>query len=303
MDQPLVQARENASRPHVPALGPSDPVARAVVTTPSGHRVAYVEAGEGPDLVLIHGALMVLDDMWLGPMSVLARHFRVIAFDRPGHGGSSRARLADATPWRQAEILGEAMDALGLRRPLVAGHSFGGAVALALGLGRPEALAGVLALAPICFPEARLEQVLFGPRAVSISGDMLAHGPGAALDSALLPLLWRAMFLPQRMPEVFAARFPFAYARRPEAMIANGEDAAALWPGLTRSAFAYATCRCPVHVLTGNADLVVSPHLHGRTAARLIPGARHDALDGVGHMLHHARADAVVAAALGLARP
>src|SRR4051812_41208959 len=71
-----------------------------------------------------------------------------------------------------------------------------GAVALALGMSRPEEIAGILALAPICFPELRLEQVLFGPRAVPVAGDALAHSAGAAVDSALLPLLWRVMFLP-----------------------------------------------------------------------------------------------------------
>ena len=297
MDLPLAQARDIVIRPKLDA----DPIARAALTTPSGHRVAYVEAGEGPDLVLIHGSLMMLEDMWLGPMPALARHFRVIAFDRPGHGGSSRGRLADATPWRQAEILAEAMDVLGLRRPLVAGHSFGGAVALAIGHGRPEGIAGVLALAPICFPELRLEQVLFGPRAVPVSGAVFAHGPGAAIDPALLPLLWRAMFLPQAMPPSMRARFPFSHARRPAAMIANGEDAAALWPGLTRSALSYPSLRAPVHILAGDADIVVNPHLHGRLAARMIPGARLDMLAGIGHMLHHARIDAVVAAARDLA--
>ena len=270
---------------------------RSFVEVPGGHRIAYAEAGRGPDLVLIHGALMVLEDMWLGPMTALARHFRVVAFDRPGHGASTRARLVDASPWRQAEILGDAMRALGLTRPVVVGHSFGGAVALSLAMSRPEAIAGVVALAPICFPELRLEQVLFGPRAVPGAGDALAHTAGLAADSAILPLLWRAMYLPQAMPPRVAAEYPFAWTRRPGPMIANGEDAASLWPALTRSALSYATCRAPVHILAGDADIVVSPHLHAANAARLIPGARDDRLPGIGHMVHHARIDAVIEAA------
>ncbi|GJE40899.1 alpha/beta fold hydrolase [Methylobacterium soli] len=280
------------ARAATPNLAP-----RRFVDMPGGHRIAYTEAGRGPDLVLIHGALLALEDMWLGPMTALARHFRVIAFDRPGHGESTRARLVDASPWRQAEILGDAMRALGLTRPVVIGHSFGGAVALSLAMSRPEAIAGVVALAPICFPELRLEQVLFGPRAVPVAGDALAHSAGAAADSAMPPLLWRAMYLPQPMPPRVAAEYPFAWTRRPGPMIANGEDAASLWPALTRSALRYATCRAPVHILAGDADLVVNPHLHAANAARLIPGARDDRLPGIGHMVHHARIDAVVEAA------
>lgn len=276
---------------------PVTPAPRDHVETPDGHRIAYAQAGHGPDLVLIHGALLALEDIWLGPMSALARHFRLIAFDRPGHGDSTRARLVDASPWRQAEILGDAMRALGLRRPIVIGHSFGAAVALSLAMSRPEEIAGAVALAPICFPELRLEQVLFGPRAVPVAGDALNHTLGAAADSATLPLLWRAMYLPQSMPPRVAAEYPFAWSRRPGPMIANGEDAAALWPALTRSALSYASCRAPVQILAGDADLVVNTALHGANAARLIPGARFDRLPGIGHMVHHARPQAVVDAA------
>lgn len=279
----------------------ADAPERRFVRTPDGRTIAYAEAGSGPALVLIHGALVQLEDMWLGPMAALARNFRVLAIDRPGHGGSDRARLTDASPWRQAAILHDALAALGVERSILVGHSFGGAVALAYAMSRPEAVGGVGALAPVCFPELRLEQGLFGPRAVPLSGDALAHSAGAAMDAALLPVLWRAMFLPQVMPARFKAVFPFASACRPAQMIAEGEDAAGLWPALTRSAIAYPTCRVPVHVLGGSADLVVNNTLHGRLAAQIIPGARFSSLPGAGHMLHHFYADEVVAAARAIA--
>lgn len=274
---------------------------RRRVRTPGGRVVAYVEAGSGPDLVLIHGTLMQLEDMWLGPMEALSRHFRVVALDRPGHGGSDRARLIDASPWRQAEIIRDALAELGVARPILVGHSFGGAVALASAMGWPEQVRGVVALAPVCFPEPRLEQVLFGPRAVPLAGDALARSAGAVTDAVLLPALWEAVFLPQAMPARFRALFPFGSVARPSQMIAEGEDAAALWPALTRSALAYPTCRAPVTVLGGDADLVVNNAVHGQVAARLIPGARFTPLPGAGHMLHHFYVDAVVAAARAIA--
>ncbi|GJD96576.1 alpha/beta fold hydrolase [Methylobacterium iners] len=275
---------------------------RRIVRGAGGRGIAYVEAGSGPDLVLIHGSLMTLEDMWLGPMTALARHFRVIAVDRPGHGASDRVRFSDGSPWEQAAILRDAIQSLGLHRPVILGHSFGGAVALAYGLSFPEEVAGIVAVAPICFPEVRLEQILFGPRAVPIVGDALAYSWGPVVDTALLPLLWRAMFLPQAMPERFAAEFPFHWARRPAPMIANGEDAAALWAGLSRSALAYPTCRVPVHVLGGDSDIVVNSLFHGGNAAALIPSARFDLLPGVGHMLHHFEIETLVEAALGMSR-
>lgn len=273
---------------------------RAYAHTAGGRRIAYVRDGEGADVVLVHGTLMTADDMRLGPMPALARRHRCTAFDRPGHGWSDHRRGADASLWGQMEVLRGAVLALGLERPVILGHSFGGAVALAYAMAHPDEIAGAVALAPICFPELRMEQLLLGPRALPVAGDLLSRALGATLDPVLLPLLWRAMFLPQPMPDAFAAGFPFARAGRPDQMVSEAENAAAMWPDLARSAMGYAGCRAPVRVLCGTADLVVNGMTQGAMAAALIPGARLGWLPGVGHMLHHARPDAVADAVAAL---
>ena len=262
--------------------------------------IAWAETGAGPDLVAIHGTLMCLEDPWLGPVPGLAEHFRVVAVDRPGHGFSLRPRGQAADLWEQAQQIRAAVRQLGLHRPVILGHSFGAAVALAYGMLHPDEIAGVVAIAPICFPELRLEHLLFGPRALPLSGDVLSRLLSAGSDKALLPLLWNAMFFPVTMPEGFARGFPFPLAARPAQITAEGEDAGWLWPGLTRSALGYASMRTPVHLLGGGADLVVNTPMHGQRAARMIPGARITFLPEAGHMLHHTHPEAVVRAALSL---
>ena len=284
-----------------PAAGPDPGPGRRAVVTPAGRRIAYLEAGAGPPVVLVHGTLMTADDMGLGPMEALVRRHRCIAFDRPGHGWSDARRGADASLWSQAETLRAAVGALGLARPVLCGHSYGAAVALAYGLAHPEEVAGIVALGPICFPEPRLEQLLFGPRAVPGPGDLLSEVLGATVDPVLLPALWRAMFLPQPMPERFAAAFPFARAGRPEQVVAEAENAVALWADLTRSALAYGRCAVPVRILCGSADIVVNTATQGALAAALIPGARLEVLPGIGHMLHHVDPGRVAAAVAELA--
>ena len=280
------------------STGDPAPLPRRSVRTRDGRTVAYADmGGGGHDVLLIHGTLMTLEDMWMGPADALGETgYRVVAVDRPGHGGSERVRVVDASPWRQAEILHDAMSVLGLRRPAVVGHSAGGAVALAYGMLFPDDVAGIVALAPICFPEPRLEQMLFGPRATLFAGPVLATGSRMSTDSVLLPTLWRAMFLPQRMPPRFEKGFPFAFAGRPAQMVAEAEDSMALGPGLLRSAFSYSTCRVPVEILGGDADIVVVNAMHGMRAAGMIIGGHYRSLPRTGHMLHHFRPEEVVQA-------
>jgi pimeloyl-ACP methyl ester carboxylesterase len=269
---------------------------RRIVELPDHRTLACVEEGSGPAVVLLHGTLMTLEDMALGPMAALSEHYKTISIDRPGHGRSRRHRLYDASPWRQAEIIHAGLVQIGVERPVVVGHSSGGAVALAYGMLFPDDTAGVVALAPVCFPEPRLEQMLFGARAHPWLGDVLSSASAASFDPLMLSGLWQAMFLPQIMPRIFETQFPFDLARRPGQMTAEGEDALALGPGLVRSAASYTQCRVPVRILGGSADIVVNNVLHGALAARLIANAQFSLLPGAGHMFHHFQIDPIVAA-------
>jgi len=261
-------------------------VHRSVLSQKGVPNISWAQAGKsGPDILLIHGAIVTLEDMVLSLFPTLSLSARVTAFDRPGHGGSAPDRLA-GSPWRQADILHSAASSLGLRHPVVVGHSFGAAVAMAYGLQFPEDTKGVLAISPIVYPELRLEHLMFGPRAVVGAGELLNIAMQATADPALLPILWNAMFLPQAMPRIFAEQFPFKIAGRAQPMMAESEDALYLNAGLIRSLYRYANCKVPVEIFLGEADQVANP-LHGRVLAALTPNARLTCLAGYGHMLHH----------------
>ena len=274
----------------------SGPLGRRLVPAGPGRELAAVEAGSGQPVILIHGALTLIDDMVLGPFDALAQRYRVAAFDRPGYGGSERLSPADATPWAQAALIHDAAVAMGLERPVVAGHSFGGAVAVAYGLLFPEETAGVVAMAPIVLPEPRLELFLFGPRATPMYGGILARQSRATIDRALLPILWRAMFLPQKMPDRYLRDFPFDLCAREETTIAEGEEAVAIASSLWRSVWSYPTMKPPMVILAGDSDVVINNTLHSAMLSRLAPRSRMISLRGMGHMLHHFEIDAVIGA-------
>lgn len=254
--------------------------------------IKFAQTGTGRDVILIHGALSSLDDMAIGLFPSLEDRFRVTAFDRPGHGESGKDGVTGSC-WLQARKLHGAARALGLTRPILVGHSFGGAVALAYALQFPEDTAGVVCLAPIAFPEVRLEHFVFGPRGLGSGGAAWNALTSSLLDPILLPVLWRGMFYPQPISDRFARAFPFHTAAQTSRTRADGEDSLSLNLGLVLNAMNYASCAVPVRVLAGDADIVVNNELHGRVLAAAVPDGAYRELPGLGHMLHHFAPSAV----------
>lgn len=268
-------------------------IQRAVVTV-NGLSLAYAEVGRGKPVIYLHGAVTSLEEGLIGLASTLGPHHRLIAFDRPGHGDSDTGPGCGSV-WRQAALLHEAVSVLGVVRPVVIGHSFGGAVATAWGLQFPDDVAGIVALAPIAFPEPRLEQIMFGLRALPGTG-LWMNAAAAPLDSVVMPVLWNGMFLPQPMTPAFRAGFPFDKAGGRSQLKADGEEALLMARDLARSAMAYATAKVPLTVLQGDRDAVVNPMMHGRLLTTLWPDSEFVSLPGLGHMAHHFNPEAVLTA-------
>ena len=108
----------------------------------SGLEVAYERVGEGPPLVLVHGA-GVDGRMWQPQLAALADEFTVVAWDEPGAGHSGdlpvRFGLAD-----YAHCLAAVIDALALGPAHVAGLSWGGTVVQELYRHHPERVATLI---------------------------------------------------------------------------------------------------------------------------------------------------------------
>ena len=98
------------------------------VEVPAG-RLRYAKRGSGAEtVVLIHGFGGDLDN-WLFNIDALAQTFTVYAFDLPGHGQSVKA-LGDASAEGFAKTVVAFLDALGIDRAHLVGHSLGGAIAI-----------------------------------------------------------------------------------------------------------------------------------------------------------------------------
>src|SRR5262249_39510694 len=112
-------------------------------TTVRGLKFHYQQAGAGPDIVLIHGVTGDLSIWFLcNAVQSLSASYRVTAYDLRGHGYSD-APPAGYTSADHAADLFALMDALGVGRAALVGHSFGGVIAAhaaALAPGRVDAL-------------------------------------------------------------------------------------------------------------------------------------------------------------------
>ena len=121
----------------------------------AGGRLHLVELGlaDATVVVLLHGASGNLADMRVALGDRLAQRYRVILVDRPGHGWSDRpGGSADASPARQAALIHQALDRIGVARAILVGHSWSGALATAYALAYPDAVAGLVLLAPVTHP-------------------------------------------------------------------------------------------------------------------------------------------------------
>ena len=117
--------------------------------------LSWVEAGEGPPLLLVHG-LMTSAYSWRYVASALAKTYRVIALDLPGAGKSGSPADLSQSPGSLARVLDGFVQALGLQRVYVVGNSMGGYVSLWWSLAHPERFDRLLIMHSPGFPEPRL---------------------------------------------------------------------------------------------------------------------------------------------------
>jgi pimeloyl-ACP methyl ester carboxylesterase len=112
----------------------------------AGVDLRYFTGGEGVPLLLVHG-LGGSAANWVELVASAAGRYRVIVPDLPGHGGSARAQAGSGMT-DFADVVAGLLEHEDTGAVLVAGHSFGGLVALRLAQRRPELVRGLLLAAP-----------------------------------------------------------------------------------------------------------------------------------------------------------
>jgi len=257
---------------------PLSDISRRVASRP--HRWHVQEAGDGPTLMLLHGA-GASTHSWRDLIPDLARDHRVIALDLPGQGFTAMGARGRSGLAQMSTDIAALIAAEGWQPGTVVGHSAGAALALRLALDRPDP-----------------------PRIIGINA---ALSPFEGLAGWLFPVLAKVLALnpltalaftaggnrqarARRLIESTGSRLDDAAIRYYARLIGDRGHVEgtlqmmAQWdvnplidalPGLA----------APCLLITGDKDRAVPPGVSARAAARL-PHARHLCLPGLGHLAH-----------------
>jgi pimeloyl-ACP methyl ester carboxylesterase len=249
-------------------------------------KLYWESTGQGPAVLLLAGQGMTLPGWW-STIPILARSFRVIAFDSRDTGRSSRVAL----PYSVAQMADDAiavLDAAGEQRAHVYGISLGGSVAQELALRHPDR---VRALVLGATSPGGLNAVLPGPLALTFFARAGAMGAEEA-EWAAVPYTYA-----EATRRLHADRIAENIARRvssPPGTLAYLHQAAAVATHSTFNRLGHIAA--PTLVVHGEQDVVMPP-ANGRLLAQRIPGAQLMLWPEAGHLyiIDEPRADREIA--------
>jgi pimeloyl-ACP methyl ester carboxylesterase len=252
-----------------------------------GVKLHYLDHGSGDPVVLLHGnGGMIQDFQSSGLVKLVAQKHRVIAFDRPGFGHSTRPRGTIWTPEVQADLIHRALQQIGIASATVFGHSWGASVALAYALRHSESVTGLVLASGYYYPTFRVDVFLLSGPAVPIIGDVMSYTVAPIASRLLWPFLVRKIFDPAKVPHKFGG-FPKQMVFRPSQLRASAEETALLIPGAFSLRSEYIKLKTPTVIIAGEQDRVIEID---QQSARLHDEVRQSEFVRVsnsGHMVHH----------------
>lgn len=250
-----------------------------------GDRVHYTDRGTGPAIVFVHGLCGNLRNFAYLDLDRLTRSHRVIVIDRPGAGRSVRGGDSPANVYAQASTVAQCIEQLGLDKPVLVGHSLGGAISLAVGLNHPHVIRRLALIAPLTHaestpPGAFRGLVLTSPLVRRLVSWTLAI-PLSIINSRKAIA---AVFAPEAMPKDFPFKGGGLLGLRPHVFYAASSDLVAAPEDLPDMERRYASMTVPVDVLYGRGDRILNVKRQGEALKQKLDLVNLRIIDG-GHML------------------
>lgn len=265
-----------------------------------GTRLHYLDAGAGSPVVLLHGNGLTAEDFVLaGVVHALGVDHRVLAFDRPGFGYSTRSGRSVWTANAQADAIAAALAALGIEPAVIVGHSWGTLVALALAERHPERVRGLVLVSGYYHASVRMDVPLLSPPALPLLGTLMRWTVSPWLGRAMWPLMLRRLFGPRDVPAAFE-RYPAWMSLRPSQLAAAAGDAARMIPESVALTSVASGIDVPIAIVAGHDDRYVSTGWQSVRLHHALKGSTLRIVPGAGHMVHHAAPEEIAAAVRGM---
>ena len=255
-------------------------------------RLHFVIKGTGRPVVLIHGNPGSCQD-WTRLYGPLSSRFCAFAFDRPGHGHSDRPNHRPITVDVQAEMLHTALKELGVEQPILVGHSWGGALAVAYALEFQQDLAGLVLLAPAVYESDDGVSFLTKLPAWPVVGDVVNFLFTPLFGAWIVREDLQRAFSPDAVPRHYL-RHVLSEWTRPKKVKWYSVDDALLNSSLPKLTPRYSDIRIPVAIVTGDADLIVPADENAHRLYEALPHAELIVLEKTGHQIPFTRFEAVV---------
>lgn len=238
--------------------------------------IAYVRAGEGEPILLIHG-IPTSTYLWRNVIPHLSRDLTVYALDLLGYGDSDKSPKANLSLPAQAEYVADFMMKVGLTHATVVGNDIGGGVAQLLALERPELVRRLILVGTVAYdswpvPEIeRLKDPAWDPKTLD-------------LRATFKDLLLRGIFHKERVTDVlvgaYTSHFDGAQGREAYLRCARALNKRDI---LVRAA-QIGRLTVPVLILWGDSDEFQNVK-DGRRLADQVPSARFTVVKEAGHFL------------------
>ncbi|MCU0697821.1 MAG: alpha/beta fold hydrolase [Myxococcaceae bacterium] len=258
----LLAACASGCLAHHTGAMPGEPADGTFVSV-EGVRVRYLDVGEGPAVVLLHGFASSIEN-WVAVIPALKGKHRVLAVDLKGFGWTDRP-VGDYSPAAQAALVRAVMKERGVDKAAVVAHSWGSSVALAFALAYPEATER-LALYDAWVYESQLPSMFQLARAKGLGEFLFAAFYSERGDERLANAFYDPEIIPEKLVEDVE-----------RAMERPGTRAAALEAVRGMRFFEvegrYSSIKAPTLLLWGRED-IVTPLSVGERLSRELPNAR-----------------------------
>jgi pimeloyl-ACP methyl ester carboxylesterase len=252
-----------------------------------GYRRAFVRAGSGPALLLLHG-IGDSSGTWAGLIPALAEHFTVVAPDLLGHGKSDRPRADYSVP-AYACGMRDLLALLDIDRATIIGHSLGGGIAMQMSYQFPELVERLILVAPggvgpEVHPLLRLATLPGAPLMMPVFNNRLTRGTARLAVRALATV---SPAIATDADDIFATMAAMADVKSRSAFCRTLRSAADLrGQAVTILDRCYLAEWIPTLLLWGAMDTVL-PVAHAYIAASAMPSARLEIFARSGHFPHH----------------